>query len=269
MSTLPTDSELLLPFEQEKIKGDYRDYYKAKRNNFLATVEKFVGLWKAFLDLDSIFIYEIKAMNALGDVNQLMPAMLLLTAHSQVRNSIELGFASCPNDGISLMRNAIESTVFALKMFREPSTALIWASKDDGPTELEAFKDHFERKKKENLFPAGFGLEVLHQYWSDLSEAGSHTTPGSVGYRFEKVAIESGEEWRINYTGVDEQKLVMSAVTLINVASLIERATYGVFEKRLQFDLSLVERRERFHKQWGAAARTILTKMGLAPIVQP
>ena len=44
----PQESDLLVPFESQIFPDEYKQYYKTKRNNFFASVQKFPGMWKYF-----------------------------------------------------------------------------------------------------------------------------------------------------------------------------------------------------------------------------
>ena len=45
----PSETELLLLLEREKLHAEYKDYFKRKRTNFFATLQAFPALWECFL----------------------------------------------------------------------------------------------------------------------------------------------------------------------------------------------------------------------------
>jgi hypothetical protein len=47
-------TQILLPYEEEILRGDYRDYFIAKRTNYFATIHSFPNLWDCYLKLDEI-----------------------------------------------------------------------------------------------------------------------------------------------------------------------------------------------------------------------
>ena len=48
MAQTPDDSNLLVQFERDNIKDDYRLFYSIKRNNLLSTIGGFPEIWELF-----------------------------------------------------------------------------------------------------------------------------------------------------------------------------------------------------------------------------
>ena len=168
--------DLLLPFENKHIRGEYRRYFLAKRNNYFATIQEFPALWDCYLLLDEIWIREFSDAEQLSDTRQFLPIQLFLRSHAQFRVSFELGFATCIGEAWNTARSAIDSAVRAHKMFREPKLGIVWLDKENGKAEQKAFHKAFEENKKESLFPIVHGLGDLHEYYVMFSEAGTHPT---------------------------------------------------------------------------------------------
>ena len=59
MATEPEEADLLVAFEIQNITGDYREYYKIKRNNFLSSIQQFPEHWEFFCKLDETWKREI------------------------------------------------------------------------------------------------------------------------------------------------------------------------------------------------------------------
>ena len=60
MCKTPDDSDLLVQFELDNIKDDYRLFYSIKRNNFFSSVQGFPELWGFFCRIDQIWRREIE-----------------------------------------------------------------------------------------------------------------------------------------------------------------------------------------------------------------
>lgn len=125
--------------------------------------------------------------------------MLLMNAHAQYRTAFELGFATRIGDAWNVLRTAIESEVHGLKIYRQPELAKVWLEKDDGKPQFEAFRDAFERNKKESLFPSNQGLDKLHTYYSQFSEWGTHTTLAAMSSRFRSEESTTDVQWILHY----------------------------------------------------------------------
>jgi hypothetical protein len=123
--------------------------------------------------------------------------MLLMNAHAQYRTAFELGFATRIGDAWNVLRTAIESAVHGLKIYRQPE--LVWLEKDDGNPQFEAFRDAFERNKKESLLPSNQGLDKLHTYYSQFSEGGTHTTLAAMSSRFRSEEPTTDVQWILYY----------------------------------------------------------------------
>ena len=74
----------------------------------------------------------------------------------------DLGFSCCIGDAYSLLRDGIEFTAHAHKIFNEPVVTKAWAEKMQGKTQTGAYDKNFTHNKKKNLFPDKFGLKQLH-----------------------------------------------------------------------------------------------------------
>jgi hypothetical protein len=48
MAQTPDDSELLVQFERDNIKDDYRLFYSIKRNNLFSSIQGFPEHWEFF-----------------------------------------------------------------------------------------------------------------------------------------------------------------------------------------------------------------------------
>ncbi len=141
----------------------------------------------------------------------------------------------------------------------------MWCAKDDGPKELQAFKDAFERNKKESLFPAQHGLDTLHRYWSQFSELGTHTTVSSLARRFEEEKTAEDVSWQLNYFEADPERIAIFLFSLLLAAAYMEKAFFDCFETRLKLDPTLVAKRRELGKAMERTKQGIIKRFNLKP----
>jgi hypothetical protein len=265
MKTEARETDILLTFEDEHFASGYKEYYKAKRQNFFATIQCFSGLWDCFQRLDQIWTREFQDMNVVTDTRTMLPGLLFMNAHAKFRIALELGFSCCLGEAWDALRGAIESVAHGHKISREPAMVKVWLDKDHGKKEAELFKQAFERNKKTSLFPAQDGLDKLHHFYSQFSEWGTHTTVGSMAQRFKSVGTEGGTEWRLNYTGADLKLLAVSLFSMLMASSLMEGALFSVFKNRLQMDVELANMRGELAQATQKSRVEIINRFKIAP----
>jgi len=235
------ESDLLVPFESQHIPADYKEYYKIKRNNFFASIQGFPEMWKYYVLLDAIWLREFSDLKPPGHVNQWFPLILFFNAHAKIRISIELALSGCMAEARSILRDAIELVAHAHTMLRDPQLQTVWLSKNE---EEEAFKDAFERHKKEGIFK---GLEELHRTWGQLSETGSHATLNSMCDRFTSTRSADGTTaWQLWYCGVAPRMWAMSLFSMLLTCFTMERTFFSDYDSRLKLDHVLVNMRGEF-----------------------
>jgi hypothetical protein len=244
-SATPQESDLLVAFESNVLPEEYKEYYKTKRNNFFASIQRFSGMWKYYMSLDQIWFREFEVMKAARDPERMFPMLLYFNAHAKIRVSIELAFSGCLAEARSIMRDAVEFVAHAHTMLGDAELQKIWLSKGDDAAALEAFKDAYERNKKEGIFK---GLDELREIWGQLSEIGSHATIASICERFEIVHSDKHVEMRLKYCGLEERTWALALFSLLLTCYTMERTFYGDFQNRLQFDEALVRMRGEFEQ---------------------
>jgi len=249
MTSLPSDDHLLVSYERRVLEGDFREFYKAKRNNWLATVQAFQGLWRCFLLLDEMWQRGFEDCERITDVRQMLPLILFMNAHAQFRIALELGFSCCIGEAWNVLRSGIESIAHAHKLCREPQLIEVWACKGDGPSQAKAFSKAFEKDKQQSLFPVRYGLDKLHTYWTEFSELGTHTTVGSLAKRFVSREREEDVEWKLEYFETDAERQAIFLFSQLEAGALMEKAFYDCFEARLKLDPTLSKMREEFRRK--------------------
>src|ERR1017187_880764 len=126
-------------FREKYFSTEYLKYWKVKENNLAATIQKFPGLWKLFMDLNDILLIEFETSTPLTNEIQFVPRLLMTHAHSQFSIAMDLFFSTCPHEAYALMRAAIESAVVAEKLFKHPKLVTVWMSRQDSKATVKEF----------------------------------------------------------------------------------------------------------------------------------
>jgi hypothetical protein len=238
---LEETDKILVKFEIDNIPNDYREYYGAKRSNFFASIQNFRKMWDFYLRLDAIWLRGFADSYVASDPNGMFPLMLYINAHAKIRIAMELAFAGCMSEARSILRDAVEFIAHGHSMVNDPELQKTWLSKNDDAAALKAFKTAFEHKKRAGVFK---GLDELHKMWGDLSETGSHATINAVVDRFVQVTDDKHVTFRLNYTGVESEKLwAMMIFTMLLTCSVMLGTFLLDYDGRLKLDDVLMRMR--------------------------
>jgi hypothetical protein len=257
------DADFLLASEQEILHGDYKEYFKTKRYNFLASVQQFPALWECYQLLDQIWLREFNDLERLREPVQILPMVLFMYAHAQFRVARELGFSCCFGEAWNTIRSGIEAVAHAYKLVREPRLLRVWIEKDDGKSQKKAFREAFEANKEENLFPSEYGLEELHRFYSDFSELGTHSTIGALSLRVETDHAPANFGLAHNYFEVEPRKVALYLALILRASCHMERAFYNCFDLRLKLDPELPKMRAEFSDGVGSTNSDLLRRFGI------
>jgi hypothetical protein len=262
MAQEPGDSDLLVQFERDNIKDDYRLFYSIKRNNLFSSIQSFPEQWVFFCSLDEIWRREISDLEVATDPNRMFPVILYMNAHAKMRISMELAFSNCMPEARSILRDAVENVAHAHHMLRDPANQLIWLKKDE-PSGKKAFRKVFEEDKRTGLFA---GLAELHEKYGELSEAGSHPTMQSFANR---VSIEDREGHRhmtVNYSGAPDRRLfAMELFSRLLTCFVMERTFFDDYKTRFELDARLMQMRHAFQIHKEKLRRTLIAKYNVQP----
>jgi hypothetical protein len=249
MSTAPITAnrlaetdKLLVKFEIDNIPDDYREYYGAKRQNFFASIQGFREMWDLYLRLDAVWLRGFRDLYVANDPNTMFPLLLYFNAHAKIRVAMELAFAGCLSEARSILRDAVEFVAHSHTMVGDPELQKTWLSKNDDNAGLEAFKDAFERHKKEGVFK---GLDELHKVWGQLSETGSHANIAALVDRFVQVTEEKHVTFKLNYTGVESERIWRTSIfTMLLSCSTMLGTFLSDYDGRLKLDETLMRMRQ-------------------------
>jgi len=76
MAQTPGDPDLLVKFERDNIKDDYRVFYAIKRNNLFSSIQDFPEHWEFFYRLDEIWRREIGDLEVATDPDRMFAVIL-------------------------------------------------------------------------------------------------------------------------------------------------------------------------------------------------
>ena len=258
----PKETDLLVQFEIDNLPAEYREYYAIKRNNFFATIQRYPEIWKYYILLDKIWLREFNDLKTSPGPLRMFPLLLYYNAHAKIRVGIELAFSHCMAEGRSILRDAIEFVAHAHTMVGDTELQKTWLRKNDGEAALEAFKEAFERHKKEGVFR---GQEELHETWGQLSETGSHANLNAICDRFTQVTSANEMEFRLNYCGVEPRIWEMSVFSMLLACFTMEQTMFRDYESRLKLDDGLMRMRGEFEVHKERVREELKARCGLKP----
>jgi hypothetical protein len=261
-ATKAEDDDLLVRFEQEVLPAEYKTYYRTKRNNFFASIQKFPELWNYYLMLDAIWYREIDLLKPSAP-NKAFPIMLYINAHAKLRIAVELAFTGCLPEARSILRDAAEFVAHAHHMLKDPALQVVWLNRLDDD---EAFMREFWHSKQTGLFA---GLDELYEMWRKLSEMGSHANITSICERVKTTEVDGQPEWRLSYTGVAEKPWAMGIFDMLLVDFKMEETLFRDYEMRFQFDEKLLTMHRDFENYKERLRRALLAKYNVKPPETP
>ncbi len=255
----PGEDQFLLPFERHIMTGQWKEYLKIKRQNWLATIQHFPDLWDLFITLDGIFSREIDDLQPRPSGKSAFAQMLFIKAHQTIRVAGETAFSTQITEAYDMTRAAIETAVIAHKIYREPILAKVFLARDDGKKESEAFKNAFERNKAMNLFPSKYPfLTGLHQYYSRFSDWGTHATLYSFVHHLVREEDAKVTNYKIKYVESDPEKISGVIFDVMGAFHSIEKAFHDAFSARLVLDTWLQDQRLQFDQRMSSAGLRLL-----------
>jgi|ERR1700674_3826011 len=257
------DADFSLALERGILRGDYKEYFKTKRHNFLASIRQFPALWECFQLLDQIWLREFNVMDPLQEPVQILPMVLFMYAHGQLRVARELGFSCCFGEAWNTVRSGIEAVVHGYKLIREPGLLRVWIEKNDGKLQKGAFHRAFEAHKKENLFPSKYGLDELYRTYVDFSEFGTHSTIGALSLHAGTDYIPSSLALIHNYFEVEPKRIALYLARILVTSSHMERAFFNGFDSRLKLDTELPKMRAEFSVAEDSTNSDVLRRFGI------
>jgi hypothetical protein len=258
----PDDSDLLLPFEQRNLTGEYRAYYRCKRNAFFATIQDFPDLWDFFSKIDEIWKRDLSDLEVAHDPNHPLPLALYVHAHVKMRVSMELAFSHCMQEARSVLRDAVECVAHAHHMLRNPANLRAWEEKNQ-PGGLKAFKAAFENNKRTVLFQ---GIEDLYVKFGQLSEAGSHPTWQSFSNRLTYNKAGDERTMTLHYLGAPDRNFFAKELfSRLLTCFAMERTLFEDFKMRLQLDDRLMRMRCDFEIFKEQLRKQIIDKYKIKP----
>jgi hypothetical protein len=257
MKNIPEESDVLTRFEQDNLPAPYKEYFTAKRQNFVMNIDSGRPLWDCFMLLDKIWISEFEDMGIATTQSKAFPLFLFANAHAKMRVVLELGFSSCLPEAHSILRDAVESVAHGHMLYSDSDLVLTWLQKHDNEETLEAWREEFWHDKEHRLFD---GLPELHKAWKMCSEWGSHTNIRSIAQRFVVQQTPTSVTWRLHYTGVQPDILIKALFGLLHVFAQMENVLFKDCEGRLKLDTKLEGLRRKFQHDKEAVRKRIVAQ---------
>src|SRR2546430_3969719 len=143
MAREPTEEDLLVEFERQRITLPYKSDYVAKRQNFFSTIQRFTYIWNSFMQLDAILQREFEVMQRLRDTGLMLPMILFMNAHHKMRIAAELACSTCLSEAHSILRDAIESAAHGHRLASDPQLLKSWIQKNDSDEAKKIFSKEF------------------------------------------------------------------------------------------------------------------------------
>ena len=72
----PTENDLLVPFEQQNIPAEYREYYQIRRGNFFSSIQRFSEIWRHYILLDNIWLNPRELLDRLFEKSPPLPGVV-------------------------------------------------------------------------------------------------------------------------------------------------------------------------------------------------
>jgi hypothetical protein len=252
-----TDETVLLPFEESKLYGKYREYFITKRKNYRIVLRDLPEIWNCFLALDEIWMRGLSDMETNHVPSRALATSLFRNAHGNFRIAFELAFSTALNQAFNIVRTSIDAAVIAHKIYREPKLAVVWLRKDTGPQEKKAYKQAFETHREKSMFPKEHGLAELYKFYCAYSDWGVH--PGVAAIALRNKTEASGNQRTLHYTYLeaDPERIPSFVWMILKPSALVEAAFYDCFKERLSLDVDLLRMRSDFSDKMNYAEKVI------------
>ena len=254
---------LLSPLEQSVLRGNYSEYYTAKRNNFLANIQRYSQVWSLFLDLDGIWHRAILDLQRPTSGSDLLPIALFTKSHAQTRVSFELGFSGCITDAMLSMRVGIEAASHARKLVGNSEMAYIWSARNKGEADQKIYRKEFEEKKKEKLFGQTVELRELYHYWKMFSEWAAHSNVRAFSKEMNINENDDVFQLKYNYLVTNDLFVRTALLLLFRSSRLMETLFFDAYEERLSLDYKLMQERETCSQKSSEMYRSMKENMAV------
>ena len=260
---------MLLPFEEEKLRKEYKNYFIAKRTNYFASIESLPDLWDCYLSLDEIWMREFSDLERISNTGHIIPLELFLNSHAQFRVAFELAFATCLAEAQNIVRSCIETVAVAHKIHGEPKLALVWSARSEGPGQKKAYRAAFEPDGKKSLFIATPTLVELYRHYQLYSDWGTHPTIAAIAMRHSLHPTQTDLCVMHNYLESDLQRIATFLYSMLEVCSLVEQVCFTCFKDRLNLDQELVQVRAVFQNVKARTANQLVERFHIPSLQMP
>jgi hypothetical protein len=260
------DEKVLLPFEESKLCGKYRDYLITKRKNYEVLLRDLPELWDCFLALDEVWMRGLSDMETNHVPSRALITSFFRSAHGNIRIAFELAFSTAINQAFNIMRTSIDAAVIAHKIHREPKLAAVWLQKDRGPLEKKAYKQAFETHRQKSMFPQEHGLADLYKFYCAYSDWGVHPGLPAIAIRNKTETKGNQHILHFTYLEADPERIPSFVWMILKPSALVEATFFNCFEQRLKLDVDLLRMRYVFASKMSHAEKIVATHFGRGTI---
>lgn len=125
-------------------KDKLSDFIDVATNNSFATFHNKKTEYELLEEIDSYF--ELIITNLTGR-SEILVSMLFARAHSTYRGAVRLAISGqCP-EAFSLLRTAIECSIYALRIYKNPYLVEVWLNRHENDASLTKAKSEFSYSK--------------------------------------------------------------------------------------------------------------------------
>jgi len=187
-------------------KDKLSDFIDVATDNTFATFHNKKAEYELLRRVDSCF--ELIIPNLIN-TPEIIPAMLLARAHSTYRAAARLAVSGqCP-EAFSLLRTAIECSMYALRMYKHPELTEVWLNRHKDESSLKTARNEFSYGKAFTTLNAtdkkhAERIDALYQRCIDF---GAHPNEMSVTGNMGINELEKAKEFLQKYLVGDDVSL--------------------------------------------------------------
>ncbi len=242
---------------------EYREYYRARRINFIAGITNFPQAWDLYQRLDGIFMREFSDLEQNLDAALRLPLALYINADAKIRVGIELAFGDCMAESRSILRDAVEFVAHAHRLALHPELQEIWIKRDQDANAREKYDSEFWHYKEQKLF---HGLGELFKLWKRWSELGSHANLAAMTNRLSSTSDGTRHSFSVRFTGsIDRDLWTKELFSMLLTCFTMEGTFYWDFDSRLKLDDGLRQMRDESQSRKETLRAQLISNFKIGP----
>ncbi len=177
--------------------------------------------------------------------NKLLQSQLFIKTFFSIKSSLNLAYGGNVADCYSVMRIAIESSLYALAMTKDEESKKIWLDRDNSSEDKKRCKDFFKTGSLLRMLKSMDKVlgEEIEKFYELCIDSGAHPNQGSFMDRLyveEKIDSDHPYLMQPGLTG-DGEEIKDTIECLVYIGYLILRVFQKVFPER--FELSGLDKK--------------------------